>query len=92
MTELEARKLGRAIVSTTNGIRVSFGRTNGRRCLHLMVSAEASVTGTAYSDTIYTQTDWHQHRQNTATRRRERAESPWSGLNDFIASQEVPSA
>lgn len=72
MTEKEARELATQVAKQSHGVRVKFGCTNGRRCLHLIVNHPDQ--GLAYSETIYEPWEWADHEENLTERpkRRER--------------------
>lgn len=48
----EARKVARRIVKDAPGVRVKFGRTNGRECFHVY------VPGATLGATVYSYGEW----------------------------------
>lgn len=54
----EGRKLARRIVKEAPGVRVKFGNTNGRECLHVY------IPGATLGRTIYSAGEWENHPAN----------------------------
>lgn len=63
LSEREARHLGRQVVKDSKDVRVKFGMTNGRRCLHIR-----STTEPRESRTIYSSAGWDEHPANYSAR------------------------
>lgn len=66
MTTQQAKALGTTVAKTSSGVRVKFGQTNGRPCLHLLYDRQ--------SHTIYSEAEWEDHPENRVNKpRRPRA-------------------
>lgn len=59
-----ARKFGKKIVKDASNVRVKFGKTNGRICLHVFVPGHDTS-----GRTIYTPGEWENHPANTRAMR-----------------------
>lgn len=71
-----ARKFGKQVVKDGSNVRVKFGKTNGRICLHVF------VPGATLGRTIYTPGEWENHPANQRQRRNKNfaAEQPIEAL------------
>lgn len=68
LTDKEARKLSRQIVTDSNTVIVKFGQTNGRRVLHV------NDTKAGRSFTVSSAADWDDCPLNNRSRRKRREE------------------
>lgn len=59
---VSARKFGKKIVKDASDVRVKFGKTNGRICLHVFVPGHDTS-----GRTIYTPGEWENHPANMRT-------------------------
>ncbi len=69
----EVAKLAETI-RQEQGVRVIYGRTNGRDCLHL-VKNERMDKPVRLSFTIYSQAEWDHHPWNSAARKKDKQEN-----------------
>jgi hypothetical protein len=63
LTERDARQLAKQIVKDASNVRVKFGTTNGRLCLHVY------VPGSTVGRTIYSAGEWDSHPANQRANR-----------------------
>jgi hypothetical protein len=68
MTIKESRNLATSIARTSDGVVVKLGVTNGRNCLHLVVSRNDGAGRRADSVTIYSPIDWQFSKYNNRPR------------------------
>jgi hypothetical protein len=62
------------IIGREQGVRVVYGRTNGRDCLHIY-RTERMDPPPKLSFTIYTQEEWDQHPWNYTVRKKDKREN-----------------
>lgn len=81
-----ARKLATRVAKESDDVRVKFGETNGKVCLHLIV-----VGGRRYSNTIFTEAEWSDHPENkyNRPRRREVSEQVDEAIISAVANKEA---
>lgn len=87
MTQKEARELATRVAKESHGVRVKFGRTNGRECLHLIVNHPDQ--GFSYSETIYESWEWEEHEENYAARPKRREQREDQAVKEAVANKEA---